>query len=234
MRVASVLGALAAVLAIAGFTLYTTAPGVGDAERRVADILRRHGGQDGGLPLPRRLAIATIAAEDERFYRHGAVDPIAMARATRATITRSGDPGGSTITQQLAKVLYIKHPGPASASVEAIVLAAKLEQRYSKQRILEMYLNAVYYGDERYGAAAASVAFFGVPPSRLTWGQAALLAGLPQAPSAYDPTRHYALARQRQHEVLGLLVDDGVLSARQAQRAYDELSGVGSSRRAHG
>jgi len=81
VRVASVLGALAALLAIAAFTLYTTAPGVTDAERRVAAILRRHGAQDGGLPLPRRLAIATIAAEDERFYWHGAVDPIAIARA---------------------------------------------------------------------------------------------------------------------------------------------------------
>jgi penicillin-binding protein 1A len=178
-----------------------------------------------GPQLPARLARATVAVEDARFYRHGAVDPLALARAAvQGIVPGGGDPGGSTITQQLAKVLYLNGADDLLAQAQAVTLAFKLESDYSKRQILEMYLDDVYYGHGYWGAWAASEGYFGVRPDRLSWGQASMLAALPRAPSADDPVRHYARARAAQEHVLDRLQATGALSAAAATRAFAATS----------
>lgn len=128
-------------------------------------------------------------------------------------------PTGSTIGQQLAKRLY-PHGSGVFGTLEEIGVAVKLSLHYSASAILGMYLNSVYFGHGYWGDVAAAHGYFGVPPRQLSWAQAALLAGLPQAPSAYDPLRHLALARSQQRHVLDQLVVNGYLSAIQAARVF--------------
>jgi membrane peptidoglycan carboxypeptidase len=202
--------------------VYVTLPGVGDAARRVAASLRAHGGTVTGVPLPRRIATAIVAVEDERYWRHGAVDPVAIARAAAVGIAHPGrDSGGSTIAQQLAKVLYLRGADGPVATLKAVGLAFKLEHRWSKARILAFYLDSVYFGHGHWGIAAASRGYFGTTPGGLSWGEASLLAGLPQAPSADDPVAHFAAARARQRQVLHQLVANHDLTAAQAAAAYE-------------
>jgi penicillin-binding protein 1A len=146
---------------------------------------------------------------------------VGAGRAAVAAVGTSGDPGGSTIAQQLAKQLY-PHGGGIVGTLEEVGLGVKLSLTYSHEQVLSMYLNSIYYGHGFWGVAAAARGYFGVSPRRLTWGEASLLAGLPQAPSAYDPLRHLALARQRQRLVLDQLVADGYLSATAADAAFHE------------
>ena len=217
-----VLSALAVVVAIgvvalAAMAIYvTTLPSVSDAEARVDRILQAHRGIDVGLPPPRRLGDAVVAVEDEHFYANFIVNILEGAgRAALAALHTSQDPGGSTLAQQLAKQLY-GHNG----TLREIGLAVKLYVTYSKAQILSMYLDAVYYGNGLWGAARAARGYFGVSAYALSWAEAAMLAGLPAAPSAYDPLRHFALAKQRQRHVLDQLVVNHYLSAAQANAAY--------------
>jgi len=139
------------------------------------------------------LQQATVAAEDRRFWSHGAVDVKGIVRAAAADL-RAGRvvQGGSTITQQLVRNLYL---GPRAEPTLArklreICLATKLEERWSKRRILVAYLNHVFYANRAYGAQAAGWTYFSRPANKLDLAQSALIAGLPQAPSLYDPFRH--------------------------------------------
>ncbi len=204
-------------VALAVMAIYvTTLPSVGNAEARVDQILKVHHGIDLGLPPPRRLGDAVVAVEDEHFYANFIINMLEGAgRAALAALHTSQDPGGSTIAQQLAKQVY-GHNG----TLREIGLSVKLYINYSKAQILSMYLDAVYYGNGFWGAAAAARGYFGVPAHALTWAEAAMLAGLPQAPSSYDPLRHFALAKQRQRHVLEQLVVNHYLSAAQANAAY--------------
>lgn len=210
------------VLGAAGAIYLASLPGVGDAEARARAILAAHGGTPGAMPPPARLGEAIVAVEDENFYSNVALDILDGAgRAALALLQRGGDPGGSTIGQQLAKTLY-PHGGGLGGTLEEIGLAVKLSLRYSKAQILNMYLNSVYYGHGYWGDLAAARGYFGLSPRRLSWGQASLLAGLPQAPSAYDPELHPGLARRRQLHVLDQLVDTGKLTQAQADAALRE------------
>ena len=136
-----------------------------------------------------------------------------------ASLHSNGDPGGSTIAQQLAKQIYGKGSG-FGTTLEEIGLGVKLELHYSKAEILEMYLNAIYYGNGYWGYASAARGYFGVNPNALNWAEASMLAGLPQAPSAYDPLSHFRLAKQRQRHVLDQLVVNRYLSEAKANAAY--------------
>ncbi len=212
--------ALILAFAMAGTGYELALPSVANAPARVAAILSAHHGELAGLPLPDKLDEAIISVEDEHFYSNVLINVAEGAgRAAVATLKRSGDPGGSTIEQQLAKQLYPHGPGLAGTLSE-IGLGVKLALTYSKPRILAMYLDAIYYGNGYWGEEAAALGYFGVKPSQLTWAEAAMLAGLPQAPSAYDPLHHLALAKQRQRHVLDRLVANHVLTARQAYTAY--------------
>ncbi|HLX31311.1 MAG TPA: transglycosylase domain-containing protein [Gaiellaceae bacterium] len=158
---------------------------------------------------------ATVAIEDRRFYGEGGIDPIGILRALVADI-RAGHvvEGGSTITQELVRNLYLSQEQTVQRKVVEACLAIKLSGAWSKDRILTAYLNDVYYGDHAYGIEAAAETYFSVPASRLTLEQSALLAGLPQAPSLYDPlvNPHGALARR--DEVLhALLVNRNITQA---------------------
>jgi membrane peptidoglycan carboxypeptidase len=217
-RLAAVVVAVA--LAGAGW-LYAGLPGVSDAPRRVAAELRAHGEAPPSGGLPRRVAVAVVAVEDERFWHHGAVDVRAVGRALVDTVAHPGrDAGGSTIAQQLAKVLYLHDAQGPLATARAIGLAFKLEHRFPKARILGMYLDSVYYGHGYWGIAEASRGYYGTTPHRLTWGEATLLAGLPQAPSTDDPVLHFTAARARQRQVLRQLVRNHELTGAQAAVAY--------------
>ena len=214
-------GCLTVVVVVAAMVFLAALPGVGDAQGRVEAILREHGGRPLGDPPPGRVARAVVAVEDQRFYAHHGVDPQSIVRVAWTGVTSRGhrDEGGSTITQQLAKRLYTGDRGSLLCKLDQVGLALKLEQRYSKAQILEMYLDTVYFGAGHWGVVQASEGYFGKPPQRLTWGEASLLAGLLQAPSAYDPRVHLAAAERRQRHVLDRLVATGVLSRTQADAA---------------
>jgi penicillin-binding protein 1A len=217
--------ALIAVVAIGalGATVYViTLPGVGDALARVKQILALHHGTYDRPPPPRKLGAAVVAVEDEHFYENVVLDVADGAgRAALGVLQTDGDPGGSTIDQQLAKQLYGDGDG-LGATLKEIGLGVKLALNYPKPQLLNMYLNAVYYGHGYWGDDAAARGYFHTAPDRLDWAEAAMLAGLPQAPSTYDPLEHLALAKQRQLHVLDRLVVNRYLTAAQARAAYSE------------
>src|SRR5437870_9686063 len=153
--------------------------------------------------IPQSLRDAILATEDRRFYSHWGIDPIGVARAVIQNYRRGRlVEGGSTITQQLTKVLFLTPDKSLERKLKEAVLALELERRYSKDRILEMYLNQVYFGQGAYGVEAAARTYFGKPVSDLDLGEAALLAGLPRAPSSYSPFEHGAAAQRRRDVVL--------------------------------
>lgn len=157
---------------------------------------------------------ATLAAEDRNFYHHGAVDSGSTLRALWVDVTSGGlNEGGSTITQQLVKIQLLTPQKSLERKVHEMVLAVALEQRFSKDQILAMYMNRVYYGHGAYGIGAAARTYFSKDAKDLTPAQAALLAGLIQAPTAYDPTAHYDLAQQREQYVLQGMLATNALSA---------------------
>jgi penicillin-binding protein 1A len=210
--------ALAAVSCACG-AVYGSLPSTGDAVARVELILRAHGARFIAIPARARVARAIVAVEDQRFFDHGAIDPVAVGRVLVDTVTHPGsDPGGSTIAQQLAKTLYVRDPGSLIGRLQAIGLAFKLEHDLSKAEILQLYLNAIFFGHGYYGVAQAARGYFDRAPGALSWRQAALLAGLPQAPSAYDPVAHPTLAWERRREVLRRLAATAVLPSAQAIR----------------
>jgi len=192
-------------MVVAAGVFYATLPGVDDAEARAHAQLRAGRGLETGR-LPQRVAAAFVAIEDRRFYEHGALDLHGLVRAAGSGLTQQGvDPGGSTVTQQLAKLLY---PGGAGVTgrLHDIGLAFKLERRYSKAQVLELYLTSIYLGDGSYGVQQAARGYYRRSADRLSWAQASMLAGLAQAPTAFDPRTHFAAARRRQREVVAALV----------------------------
>lgn len=177
--------------------------------------------------LPQPLVDATIAAEDHRFWSHPGVDVVATARALERNV-RAGRvvEGGSTISQQVAKLLLSRREPQRrrgmSAKVREAVLALRLEHRCSKRDILAMYLNLASYGNQVVGAERASRAYFGRTASMLTPAQAAFLAGLPQRPSGFNPYRNRQAALVRQRAVLARMVAAGMLSPAQGAEARSE------------
>lgn len=215
-------GTVVAALVLSGIGYELILPGVGDAQARVAGIVRSHHGKVAGPPLPPKLANAVVAVEDKYFYSNVFVNvSYGVARAAFAALRNRGDPGGSTIDQQLAKELY-PHGGGLSGKLEELGLGIKLALVYSKAQILNMYLNVVSYGNGYRGDAAAARGYFGVDPNQLSWAEATLLAGLPQAPSLYDPLHHFRLAKKRQSQVIDQLVDNGYLTNAYAMVIYRE------------
>jgi penicillin-binding protein 1A len=175
------------------------------------------------VPLGRidpKLQQATIAIEDRRFYHEGGTDWIAVLRAGAADITSAKiAQGGSTLTQQLVRNLYLGDERTVGRKLQEGCLADQLAQRWSKQRVLDSYLNTVFYGQQAYGAQAAAQTYFSTTAQKLTLPQAALLAGLPQAPTAYDPLRDPAAARARRQEVLKAMLDNGDIDDAAYRRA---------------
>ena len=220
-RVAGVLAAIVAVPIVAVAVLWPMTPSVADAGQLVrAHLSASHSAQLEVLPQPDRVASALIATEDSRFSQMPGIDPISVVRAGLATLTGSGDTGAATLEQQLAKNLYFPQDDGLVTKVKEAEISLKLDAGYSKDEILRMYLADVYFGHGFYGLPAAAHGYFGVTPAQLSWAQASMLAGLVQAPSAYDPIDHLSTGRQRQRHVLDRLVATHVLSAAQADAAF--------------
>ena len=164
--------------------------------------------------IPPTMRAAMIAVEDRRFRYHPGVDPIGMARSVKVRFeTGSWRQGGSTITQQLARNIFLTNSRTFGRKLKEGVLALAIERKFSKDQILELYLNRVYFGGGAYGIDAASRTVFGHGAERLSLGEAAIIAGLVKAPSNYSPTADVEAARGRAGVVLNSMVENGFLSA---------------------
>ncbi len=173
--------------------------------------------------IPYALRAATLAAEDATFFRNFGIDPAAILRAALADL-RAGRvvQGGSTITQQLAKNLYLSDARTLSRKLVEVLYTLRLEATHSKRQILTSYLNTIYYGEGAYGVGAAAETYFAEPVSRLDLAQAALLAALPAAPQLYDPYLHPAAAGARQRWILQRMAALGFVSRARATAAAAE------------
>ncbi|MEA2506680.1 MAG: penicillin-binding protein [Actinomycetota bacterium] len=212
--------ALVAMGAAVGAIAWWTAPSPTYLQKRVARIERTyhvHPVAITGLPVIMREAV--VATEDERFYRHHGVDTLGIARAAAYDLTHlSTAEGASTITEQLAKIVYLNgNDHSLWRKVQDATIALRIENATGKQQILDDYLNIVYFGHHAYGIRRAAHTYFGVAPSKLSLPRASLLAGLIQAPSAYDPLRDAADARARQVEVLRSMVRNGYAAPAEAE-----------------
>jgi penicillin-binding protein 1A len=187
--------------------------------------------------VPVQLKNAILAAEDERFYHHTGIDYLGVARAAYANLTQGGRrQGASTITMQVARNFFLSSEKTLTRKLYEALLAFKIEHSLSKDQILELYVNQIYLGQRAYGFAAASQIYFGKSMDKLTLAEAATLAGLPKAPSAYNPVANPERSRQRQHYVLRRMRELGHISeqqqadagkvALQVRREVDDFGGV--------
>jgi membrane peptidoglycan carboxypeptidase len=215
------LAALVVVALLGVGALWPLTPSVAGAGQLVrAQLATHHSAELAALPSPDRVGQALIATEDSRFSSNPGIDPVSVLRMGLATLTGSGDTGAATLEQQLAKNLYFPQDDGVVSKVQEAELALKLDASYSKNDVLRLYLADAYFGHGFYGLPAAPYGYFGVTPAQLSWPQASMLAGLVQAPSAYDPLRHLSTGRLRQRHVLNRLVATGVLSPAQADVAF--------------
>ncbi len=210
------------LLTIGVFFYFNNIPNVKDAPSRVQHFIQIHKGIYVAGNIPQKLQEATIAVEDRRFYSHHGLDIIGFVKTVFLDQITKTPNGGATISEQLAKNLYVNQEDSVKSKLETAGLAVKLERNYSKEEILTMYVNAIYYGNLEYGIGKASQGYFHSTPANLDWAQASLLAGLPQAPTYYNPEKNLPAAKARQQIVLNALVRQGFISQKQAEDAYNE------------
>ncbi|WP_347560310.1 biosynthetic peptidoglycan transglycosylase [Clostridium sp. AM42-4] len=210
-------------LAGEGYGLYKNAVEEVSLEEKVAKI-RSQENFTSIEELPETYVQAVISVEDHRFYEHGALDPIAIGRALVNDL-KAGRyvEGGSTITQQLAKNLYFSQEKTMNRKAAEVFLAFELEQKYTKDEILELYVNSIYFGDGYYSIGEASEGYFGKPASQMNDYEATLLAGVPNAPSRYAPSKNLALAEKRQQKVISRMEACGYLNDQAASVMSAEL-----------
>ena len=178
------------------------------------------------LPLtaiPKTVQQAFISAEDRNFYSHQGVDFIGLIRAIKENVTNYGSGrsmvGGSTITQQVVKNFLLTSEKSFERKIKEAILANRISQTYSKEKILELYLNEIYLGQGTYGVAAAAINYFGKSLDELSIEEAAMLAAMPKAPAYYDPAKNYDRALQRRNYVIRRMQDDGHIDDEEAERA---------------
>ena len=165
---------------------------------------------------------AIIAVEDHRFYEHKGIDLISTTKAFFTNIrNKEIIAGGSTITQQLAKNMYFTQKKEFSRKFAEIFVVSYLEDNYKKDEIFELYINTIYYGNGNYGIGNASMGYFNKKPSELTDNEATILAGLPNAPSAYSLTNHKELAVKRQKQVLDAMIKYKYITKEEAKKIGD-------------
>ena len=172
--------------------------------------------------IPKVMVDAVLAIEDTRFFEHGGVDYKGMLRAALANLGRVKSQGASTITMQVARNVYLSSEKTYTRKIYEILLTFKLEHLLSKEQILEIYMNQIYLGNRAYGFAAASEAYFGKPLKDITVAEAAMLAGLPKAPSAYNPISNPKRAHIRQQYIIDRMQENGFITAQQAEQAHAE------------
>ncbi len=172
--------------------------------------------------IPKVMKDAVLAIEDARFYQHGGVDYIGLLRASLANLGRAKSQGASTITMQVARNVYLSSEKTFTRKIYEILLTTKLEHMLSKDQIFEIYLNQIYLGNRAYGFAAASEAYFGKPLKNISIAEAAMLAGLPKAPSAYNPIANPKRARSRQLYIIERMEENGFITKAEAVAAKQE------------
>ena len=218
------------VMILAGFTvagkgydMYRNAIEDMSLEEKVASI-RKKEGYTALEDLPDVYKNAVISVEDHRFYRHFGIDPIAISRAVLHDIqARRYVEGGSTITQQLAKNLYFTNEKEMTRKIAEVFMAFELEENYSKDEILELYVNSIYFGDGYYTAGDASRGYFGKEPEMMDEYECTLLAGIPNAPGRYAPTKSQELAEKRQYQVLKRMEACGYFSKEEAETVASQM-----------
>ncbi len=169
--------------------------------------------------IPKVMQDAVLAIEDARFYRHGGVDYLGVIRAGLAQLNKAKSQGASTITMQVARNFYLSTEKTFTRKIYEILLALKIESQLGKEQILEVYMNQIFLGKRAYGFAAASEIYFGKPLQQVTVAEAAMLAGLPQAPSAYNPISNPERATRRQQHIIQRMLDNEFITPQQADSA---------------
>lgn len=174
--------------------------------------------------IPDMMKKAIVATEDRRFYDHGALDLVSVTRAL-VTNYMAGQTleGGSTIAQQTVKNIFLSHDRTLARKIEELALAVRLEKNYTKDEILELYLNTIYFGHGAYGIKDAARTYFGKDVKDLNVSQCAMLAGLPQAPSVYDPITHPEEGIRRMAVVLTLMAQQEYISSEDAVKAAEDF-----------
>ena len=172
--------------------------------------------------IPKVMQEAVLAIEDARFYRHSGVDYLGVLRAAMAQFNKAKSQGASTITMQVARNFYLSTEKTFTRKIYEILLALKIERQLSKPQILEIYMNQIFLGQRAYGFAAASEIYFGKPLAQVTVAEAAMLAGLPQAPSAYNPISNPTRAARRQQYIIDRMEHNGFITEEQADAARKE------------
>jgi penicillin-binding protein 1A len=172
--------------------------------------------------IPKVMTHAILAVEDARFYEHGGIDYVGVIRAGLANVGRAKSQGASTITMQVARNVYLSSEKTLTRKIYEILLTFKLEHFLSKDQILEIYMNQIYLGNRAYGFAAASETYFGKPLKDITVAEAAMLAGLPKAPSAYNPVVNPKRARSRQLYIIDRMLENNFITEEEAQTAKAE------------
>lgn len=226
------------------FAAYQSLPAVGNNMRPAvsSQVFDSHGrlittlhSDQNRLPIdinkvPQNLQNAFIAAEDNRFYEHIGIDPIGIFRAIFANLTNRGiAQGGSTITQQLAKNVFLSQEQTLKRKIQEAMLALEIEHKYSKKEILEMYMNQIYFGQGAYGIQTAAKTYFNKDVNELTLTQCAMLAGLPKSPNYYSPFNNLNEAKKRKNVVLDQMVKYGYISAAEAEDAKNQDLGLSKS-----
>ncbi|MDI4632707.1 penicillin-binding protein 1A [Pelomonas sp. V22] len=173
--------------------------------------------------IPKVMQDAVLAIEDARFYQHGGVDYLGVIRAGLANVGEARSQGASTITMQVARNFYLSTEKTLTRKVYEILLALKIESALSKEQILEIYMNQIFLGHRAYGFAAASEVYFGKPLKQVTVAEAAMLAGLPKAPSAYNPINNPRRAKVRQQYIIDRMLDNGYITAEQHAAAKAQV-----------
>lgn len=172
--------------------------------------------------IPQVMKDAVLAIEDSRFFEHGGVDYKGLLRAALANLGKAKSQGASTITMQVARNVYLSSEKTFTRKIYEILLTFKLEHLLTKNQILEIYMNQIYLGNRAYGFAAAAETYFGKPLKSLSVAEAAMLAGLPKAPSAYNPISNPKRARVRQLYIIERMEENGFITTAQAQEAKQE------------
>ena len=207
---------IVAVFICKGYNMYKEAVDNVSLEEKVAEIKSKENYTEFS-ELPLMYVKAVISVEDKRFYKHNGIDIIAIGRALVNDIkAMSYVEGGSTITQQLAKNMYFTQEKIIERKIAEVFMAWQIESNYSKEDIFELYVNTIYFGDGYYTVKDACRGYFNKELDEMTDYECILLAGIPNAPSVYAPTKNPDLAKQRQKQVMRKMIENGLLTEEEA------------------
>lgn len=224
--IVAIIGAITGVgiITYQGYSLYKEAINEMSISEKIEEIKEETDVYTEYEKLPKQYVNAVVAVEDRRFFEHNGVDLVSIARAVKKDIeTMSLAEGGSTITQQLAKNTYFTQKKEFTRKIAEIFMAFEYEKKCSKEEIFELYVNTMYFGDGYYCVANASKGYFDKDVSEMNLYECTLLAGIPNAPSVYAPTKNPELARQRQAQVLNKMVKYNYLTQEDADKILNEM-----------